>query len=100
MLEAVLAIAVLILGVVVAAGFLIITRFLRQLDGGTGTLRDTLLGRTSRSQSAPANVSGEAREAAAAARTDAAAAKAEANAARSDARRILDAAREEAERDP
>ena len=96
MLEAVLAIAVLILGVVVAAGFLIITRFLRQLDGGTGTLRDTLLGRTSRSQSAPGSVSGEAREAAAAARTDAAAAKAEANAARSDARRILDAAREEA----
>jgi len=96
MLEAVLAIAVLILGVAVAAGFLIITRFLRQLDGGTGTLRETLLGRTSRSPSAPVTVSGEAREAAAAARTDAAAAKAEANAARSDARRILDAAREEA----
>lgn len=100
-LEAVLAIAVLILGVVVAGGFLVVIRVLSQLDGGTGSLRANLLGRAGRgpATSMPITVdvaSGTAREAAAAARTDAAAAKAEANAARSEARRILDAAREEA----
>ncbi len=96
MFELVLAIAVLILGVVVAAGFLIITRLLRQLGGNTGTLRDSVLGRPGPAKAARVNAGGGAQEAAAAARTDAAAAKAEANAARGDARRILDAAREEA----
>jgi ribonuclease Y len=96
MLEAVLAIAVLILGVVVAAGFLVMTRLLRQLDGGASSLRDTLLGRSKVEAITQAASGTEARAAAAAARTDAAAAKAEANAARAEARRILDAAREEA----
>ena len=96
MFEAVLAIAVLILGVVVAAGFLIITRLLRQLGGDTGTLRDSLIGRPGPAKAVPSIATGGAQEAAVAARTDAAAAKAEANAARGEARRILDAAREEA----
>ncbi len=96
MFELVLAIAVLILGVVVAAGFLIITRLLRQLGGNTGTLRDSILGRAGPAKAARVIPGGGAQEAAAAARTDAAAAKAEANAARGDARRTLDAAREEA----
>ncbi len=94
MLEAVLAIAVLILGVVVAAGFLVMTRMLRQVDGGASSLRETLLGRSKVDVTTPDVAGGEARVAAA--RTEAAAAKAEANAARGEARRILDAAREEA----
>jgi ribonucrease Y len=96
MFEVVLAIAVLILGVGVAAGFLIITRLLRQLGGDGGTLRDSLLGRSGTGKATPVIAIGGAQEAAAVARTEAAAAKAEANAARSEARRILDAAREEA----
>jgi ribonucrease Y len=96
MLEAVLAIAVLILGVVVAAGFLVMTRMLRQADGGTASIRKTLLRPSTVEVATPDVASGEARAAAAAARTEAAAAKAEANAARGEARRILEAAREEA----
>ena len=80
-LETVLAIAVLILGVVVAGGFLLITRMLRQFDGGKLSLRETPVGRSATAPTRPDLAGGEVREAVVAARTDAAAAKAEANAA-------------------
>jgi ribonuclease Y len=88
---------VLILGVVVAAGFAIMVRLMRQ---GGAAAKAPAQPHPARSD---ADDHGEAAEAAvaartdvAAARTDAAAARAEATAARSEARRIIDAAREEA----
>ena len=85
-LETVLAVAVLILGVIVAAGFAIVISLLRQTGA---SIRPTLrLQRPADNADATSDV--------AAARTDAAAARAEAKAARSEARRIIDAAREEA----
>ena len=97
-LEAVLAIAVLILGVVVAAGFVIIARLMRQ--GGSGRTPTRLpAGRRIQDSDDQGEVSEAAvvaRTDVAAARTDAAAARAEANAARGEALRIIDAAREEA----
>ncbi len=105
-LEAVLAIAVLVLGVVVAAGFILILRMMRQ-----GTTLRLARSRPRKAGGRPANGGtrasqvvdatrsrelSEARNDVAAARSDAAAARAEANAARGEARRILDAAREEA----
>ncbi len=88
-LEAVLAIAVLVLGVVVAAGSVLILRMMRQ--GALTARRATQSQRKARSGEAVA-----ARADIVAARADTAAARAEANAARGEAGRILDAAREEA----
>jgi ribonuclease Y len=88
-LETVLAIAVLILGVIVAAGFAILIYLMRQ----GGLSRSALLSaRAARSDEEEVA----ARTDVAAARTDAAAARAEAAAARAEARRIIEAAREEA----
>jgi ribonuclease Y len=91
-LETVLAVAVLLLGAVVAGGFFVIVRMLRQTPP---PVAEPVKAR----RPAPARAgesADEARALVAAAKSDAAAAKAEANAARSEARRILDAAREEA----
>jgi ribonuclease Y len=93
-LETVLAIAVLILGVLVAAGFVIIISLLRQTGA---TLRSSLRpGRPTTHDLDAGDEAAAAHSDVAAARTDAAAARAEAKAARSEARRIIDAAREEA----
>jgi ribonuclease Y len=88
-IEAVLAIAVLILGLIVAAGFLHLLRLMR---GGAATAR--IPHGTDDDEISEVTVF--AQTDAAAARTEAAAARAEANASRAEARRILDAAREEA----
>ncbi|HEY7222914.1 MAG TPA: ribonuclease Y [Micromonosporaceae bacterium] len=102
-LEAVLAIAVLILGVVVAAGFVLIVRLVRQSSvgnvAGTGpaaAVREAPEAAVVARTTAARTEAVAARTDAVAARTDAAAARAEANAARGEARRLLDAAREEA----
>jgi len=91
-LETVLAIAVLILGVIVAAGFVIVISLLRQTGA---TLRPSLRAGRPAASAETSDVAA-AHSDVAAARTDAAAARAEAKAARSEARRIIDAAREEA----
>src|SRR3981189_2967282 len=104
MLETVLTVAVILLAVVVAAGFVVAIRVLRQL--GVGGLsspveKPEMAGKGSRGKRTPAlaarpetpQPAEDARAAAAAARSDAAAAKAEAAAARADARRILESAR-------
>ncbi len=96
-LETVLAIAVLILGIVVAAGFAFILHMVRQ--NAPAQPQRARPRRASDVDAAPSAVSEAAvvaRTDVAAARTDAAAARAEANAARGEARRIIDAAREEA----
>jgi ribonuclease Y len=111
-LEAVLAIAVALLALALVAGFVVVTRVLRQL-GYTGRIASASPGASSRGgrggkkggrprpePSALDDVrraATAARSDAAAAKADAAAAKAEATAARADARRILDSARQEAE---
>jgi ribonuclease Y len=108
MLETVLTVAVILLAVVVAAGFVVAIRVLRQL--GVGGLsspveKPEMAGKGSRGKKTAARgarpeipqPADDARAAAAAARSDAAAAKAEAAAARADARRILESARTEAD---
>jgi ribonuclease Y len=120
-LETVLTLAVILLAVVVVAGFWVALRLLRQLGPGTPTAvqKARPVGKTTKSArlAAPAVID-EAQAAAAVARSevaavraelnaakvdaaaakaDAAAAKAEATAARSEARRILDSARTEAD---
>jgi len=101
-LETVLAIAVLVLGVVVAAGFLVVIRMMRGLGVPVvpaDAIPAPLRRRAGAKTVAPplVEVAAEARDQAVAARTDAVAARAEANAARNEARRILDTAREEAD---
>jgi ribonucrease Y len=108
MLETVLTVAVILLAVVVAAGFVVAIRVLRQLGvGGLGSpvAKPEIAGRGPRGKKTAARAArpdtpqpvDDARAAAAGARSDAAAAKAEAVAARSDARRILENARIEAD---
>jgi ribonuclease Y len=84
----VLAIAVLILGVVVAGGFVLLLRTIRQ--------NPLLPQQPAMTRSADEEAGVAARTDVVTARTDAAAARAEARAARTESRRILDAAREEA----
>jgi len=112
-LETALAIAVVLLAVVVVAGFAVGVRLLRQLGvggraGPTTSQKEFTHGKAARNgkQSSAARSSrgevnpaaaDDARAAAAGARSDAAAAKAEASAARGEARRILDSARTEAD---
>ena len=110
LLETVLAVAVILLAVAVAVGFVVAIRILRQLGvgglGGPVANRPELAGKPQRAKKTAARGArsessshpvDEARAAVAAARSDAAAAKAEAAAARTDARRILDSARAEAD---
>jgi ribonuclease Y len=92
-LETVLAIAVLILGVIVAAGFVIVIHLLRQTGA---SLRPSRAGGPAADTAADTDEAAAVHRDVAAARSDAAAARAEAKAARNEARRIIDAAREEA----
>jgi ribonuclease Y len=106
-LETVLSIAVVLLIVAVAAGFVVALRITRQLGIASGTNNGThasepAKAKNGRKPSAATRLkidsaAEEARSALAAARSDAAAAKAEAGAARNEARRILDSARAEAD---
>jgi len=117
-LETVLTVAVILLAVVVVAGFAVALRMLRQLGPGValGASKNRPSGKPTKTGRVPAIDEAQAAAAvarsevvavkaelnaakvdAAAAKADAAAAKAEATAARSEARRILDSARTEAD---